>query len=82
MDKKEQEEVKRSKDILLKTRLRTLIKDKGMSEADFYNSLGLIKQYWYMISWGLCETPLNVKIKISKALNSDSALIWQEEQEK
>ena len=37
-------EVKQSKDILLKTRLQTLIKNRGLSEADFYNSLGLTKQ--------------------------------------
>jgi hypothetical protein len=74
------QEVKQSKSRLLKTRLQTLINDKGMSEADFYNKLGISKQYWYYISWGLWPCPLDLKIKISKELNTDSVLIWQEDE--
>ncbi len=71
------EAVKESKDRALKIRLQTLINNKGMSEADFYNSLGISKQYWYCISWGLWQAPIDLKIKISKLLDTDTALIFQ-----
>lgn len=70
--------VKERKDYELKNRLRTLIKRLGKSEADFYRENGFTKQYWYGISWGLLDTPLDVKIKISRALDTDSSLIWRE----
>lgn len=62
---------------VLKIRLQTLISSKGLSEADFYKSLGLNKSYWYKISWGITECPLDLKIRISQALNVDSATIWR-----
>lgn len=63
----------------LKIRLKTLISAKGMSQADFYKSIGLGKDYWYMISWGKTECPLDLKVKIASALGVDSSVIWQEE---
>lgn len=71
-------EVNKGKDCLLKERFKTLIKNKGMSEADFYNSLHISKQYWFCISWGLWNAPVELKLKIAKALDTDSGLIWQE----
>lgn len=72
--------VKKCKNWVLKNRLQTLIKRLGMSEADFYKEIGLSKQYWYMISWGMEETPQDVKIRVAKALDTDTSLIWQEQE--
>lgn len=74
-------EVKRCKDRLLKERLKTLIKSKGLSEADFYNDLGISRQYWFFISWGLWDCPIEIKVRISKALEIDTSLIWQEKKD-
>jgi DNA-binding XRE family transcriptional regulator len=71
-------EVKLSKDSYLKERLKTLIKSKGMSEADFYNSIGLSRQYWYALSWGLWNPTIELKCKIASALAVDSSVIFQE----
>lgn len=73
--------VKKCKNHVLKNTLQTLIKRLGKSEADFYKEQGFSKQYWYGISWGLLKTPLDVKIKISLALGTDSSLIWQNKKE-
>jgi len=70
--------VRRGKDKALKIRLQTLIKAKGISEPDFYNSLGYSKQVWYAISWGIWEATIEHKVKIAKALDVDSSVIWQE----
>jgi len=73
-----QEGVKECKDGLLKERLKTLINQRGMSEPDFYNLVGLSRQHWYFLSWGLWNCPIEIKLKIAKALGTDSGLIWQE----
>ena len=73
--------VKISSDRVLKTRLLTLISAKGISQADFYKSIGLSRQYWFSISYGLIECPLDLKVKISQALGVDSSVIWQEKKE-
>ena len=72
-------DVKEPKNRLLKERLRTLIKDKlEMSEADFYNYvLKISRQYWYALSYGIFEATIEMKIKISRALKTDSSLIFQ-----
>jgi len=75
---KRDSEVKRSKDALLKERLKTLIRAKGMSEADFYNQLRISRQYWFFISWGLWPCPIEIKVKIAAALGTDTSLIFQE----
>lgn len=74
-------EVRRSKDKTLKIRLQTLIKAKGMSEADFYNQLRYSRQVWYAMSWGIWETSIEHKVRIAKALGVDSSVIWQERKE-
>jgi len=74
-------EVKKCKNKLLKERLQTLIKASGQSESDFYNKIGLSRQYWYYISWGLWECPLEIKVKIAKSLDTDSAVIFKEEKD-
>ena len=71
--------VNKGKDKDLKNRLQTIIKSKGMSEADFYNSIGLSRQYWYFISWGIWKPNEDLMFKISRALDVDSRLIFQEE---
>lgn len=71
--------VKRHKDILLKERLRTLIASKGMKEKDFYKSIGISKQHWYELSWGMYNIPLALKVKIAQALGSDTSVIWKQE---
>lgn len=70
--------VKRCKDKSLKIRLQTLINSKGLSEPDFYNSLGYSRQVWYAISWGIWEATIEHKVRIAKALDVDSSVIWQE----
>lgn len=74
-------EVNRCKNRLIKERLRTLIKAKGMSEADFYNSIKISRQYWYYLSWGICDCPTELKVRIAQALGIDSSVIWQEDKE-
>lgn len=70
--------VRRGKNKALKIRLQTLIKSKGMSEADFYSHLGYSRQVWYAISWGIWELTVEHKVKIAMALGVDSSVIWQE----
>ena len=67
-----------AKNNTLKDRLRTLIKAKGMSEADFYKLIGLTKQYWYCISWGIWDCPSDLKVKIASTLRVDSSVIFEE----
>ena len=67
----------KAKNNTLKDRLRTLIKSKGMSEADFYKLIGLTKQYWYCISWGIWECPIDLKVKIASNLGVDSSVIFE-----
>lgn len=74
-------QVEKYRNPALKERLKTLILAKGMSQADFYHSLGLGKDYWYMISWGRTECPADLKVKIAVALGVDSSVIWQEKKE-
>lgn len=71
--------VKRSKDYILKNRLRTLILSKNQSEPEFYNKIGLSRQAWYMISWGIWDCTESWKIKIAQALDTDSLTIWRED---
>ena len=74
-----QSKVKQSKDNLLKNRLRTLIRAKGLKEHEFYSSLYYSKQVWYAISWGIWDPTIPTKIKIAQALGTDSRAIWLEE---
>ncbi len=76
-----EEGVKKSKDIVLKTRLDTLIKQSGYTQRKFYKALEISRQLWYYYCWGLWEVPIPIKIKIAKLLDTDSSLIWQEDQE-
>lgn len=76
-----EEEVKESKNGALKERLRTLILERKMSESEFYNSLGISKQHWYYISWGLWYVPNHLKFKIANALGVDTIVIWRETNE-
>lgn len=69
--------VKKRKDGVLKERLRTLILERKMSEPEFFHSIGITRQYWYMISWGIEDTPLPLKIKIAEALRVDTLVIWR-----
>lgn len=70
--------VEKHRDERLKLRLKTLISARGMCQADFYKSLGLGKDYWYMISWGKVVCPLDLKVRIAQALGVDSSVIWEE----
>lgn len=70
--------IRKVKDILLKTRLQTLIKDRGKSEKEFYKSLGYSPQVWYALSWGIWEVPIETKVKVAQALGVDSSVIWME----
>ena len=74
-------EVEKYRNFGLKTRLRTLIFKRGMKESDFYRSIGLGKDYWWRLSWGLMEPSLALKIRIATALETDSSLIWQRGEE-
>lgn len=68
--------VRRCKNRALKIRLQTLIKAKGLSEADFYKELGYSRQVWYAMSWGIWETSIEHKVRIAKALSVDSSVIF------
>lgn len=70
------EGVKARKDWLLKERLRTLIRQQGLSEIEFYHSLNFSRQHWYELSWGLFKTPFDTKLKIAAALKTDTSIIW------
>lgn len=70
--------VEKVRDERLKLRLKTLISAKGLSQADFYKSLGFGRDYWYLISWGKIKPALDVKVKIAQALGVDSSVIWEE----
>ncbi|MFA6023110.1 MAG: helix-turn-helix transcriptional regulator [Candidatus Pacearchaeota archaeon] len=76
LNRKVYKRIYKTKNPTLKDRIRTLIKSKGMSEADFYNSLGLTKQYWYCISWGIWDCTLELKVKIATSLGVDSSVIF------
>ena len=69
-------EVRRGKDEILKNRLQVLIYSKGLSEYEFYTSLGFSKQVWYALSWGIWDATLSTKIKVALALGTDSRAIW------
>lgn len=71
------EEVNKDNGKALKIRLEALIKNKGLKISKFYKSLGLTKQYWYRISNGLQNCPIELRVKIAKALDSDSSVIWK-----
>ena len=71
-----------TKDKGLKSRLRTLIFERGYkAEHEFFHEIGVSRQYWFRISWGIDECPLYLKFKIAKALGVDSRLIWRDEDE-
>lgn len=71
------EGVKKRKDEALKGRLQALILERGMSEPEFFHKIGIIRQYWYSISWGIDECPTYLKIRIAKELGVDSRVIWE-----
>ena len=73
--------IRKVKDRSLKIRLQTLIKARGLSEKEFYKSLSYSAQVWYALSWGVWEANIETKVKIAKALNVDSSVIWQENKE-
>lgn len=75
------ERVDKRRDKELKLRLRTLISAKGLSEADFYHSIGMSKHFWFRISWGMQECPLDLKVRISQSLGTDSSVIWLPKEE-
>lgn len=64
------------KDVGLKNRLRALILERGMSEPIFFNKLGITRQYWYRLSWGIIDCPKYLKIRIAKLLNVDTLVVW------
>src|SRR3990167_2766425 len=66
--------IRKSKDTSLKIRLQTLIKERGISEADFYKSLGYSSQVWYALSWGIWDVPIETKVKVARALGVDSSV--------
>jgi hypothetical protein len=70
--------VKHGKSEALKNRLRALIHARGLSEPDFFNRLGMSRQHWYSISWGIWDAPIDVKVRIAEALKVDSSVIWGE----
>lgn len=70
------EKVERRRDQALKIRLQTLLTAKGFKQSTFYKSVGLTKDRWYQISWGLSYCPEYLKVKIAGALGVDSRAIW------
>lgn len=68
--------VKVSKNKHLKERLQTLIADRGLSEPEFFHSIGMSRQHWYYISWGIWDCKYSLKLKIAKALETDTSVIF------
>src|SRR3989338_7817753 len=73
--------IRKIKDVSLKIRLQTLIKARGLSEKDFYRSLDYSPQVWYALSWGIWEANIETKVKVARALEVDSSVIWQDSKE-
>jgi hypothetical protein len=73
--------IRKVKDSSLKIRLQTLIKARGLSEKEFYKSLSYSAQVWYALSWGIWEANIETKVKVAKALEVDSSVIWQDNAE-
>jgi len=71
--------VKHSKNIILKTRLDTLIKRAGLSQSEFYNKMQISRQLWYFYSWGIWIIPTHMRVKLAEILQCDSSVIFQEE---
>lgn len=71
--------VKKGKNEALKLRLRAIITSQGMTEPDFCQKIQMSKQQWYALSWGIWPAPDGTKIKIAKALNTDTLAIWRGE---
>ena len=67
----------RVKDLVLRTRFQTLIKKAGLTNSQFYEQVGISRQYYYFLSWGLWDCGIDTKLKIAKILNCDSMLIWR-----
>jgi len=65
------------KDWALHERLQTLIKNAGLTNQEFYISVGISRQHYYQFSWGLQKCPIEIKVRIAKVLNTDSSVIWQ-----
>jgi len=68
--------VKKSKNKALKNRLQTLINDRGLTELEFRRELGVSRQYWYGISWGLFTITKILKLRIAKLLDTDTSIIF------
>ena len=73
--------VKRSKNLILKKRLDTLIKRVGLSQREFYREMGISRQLWYFYSWGIWEFPTHTKVKLAEVLKCDSSVIFEETEE-
>jgi len=74
--------IRQHKDKELKLRLGTLIKATGLSEKEFYKSLGYSPQVWYALSWGIWDCTIEHKVKIARALETDSSVIFQKREGK
>lgn len=73
-------QVKKRKNQLLKIRLDTLIKNAGLSQRQFYKQLGVSRQGWYGYSWGLIDTPVDLKVRIARLLNTDTSVIYSQKE--
>ena len=60
----------------IKNRFQTIIFSLGMSEKEFYKKIGISKQQWYVLSWGLWDPPFERKLEIAQLLKTDTGLIW------
>lgn len=73
--------IKKDKDKALKSRLQTLINDRGLTMHEFLERVRLSAQYWYFLSWGIWETPPAIKRRICEVLQTDSSIIWLEKED-
>lgn len=69
--------VNEGKDYLLHERIKTLIKNKGLSNSEFYKLSGISRQHYYLISYGLQKCSIELRVKLAKILDTDSSLIFQ-----
>lgn len=81
IDKNIQEEVNDSKDYIFFQRFMTLIESKGFTQSQFAEHIGLSRQFFWQIVHKKMIPKIGLRLKIAKALDTDSALIWRDEDE-
>ena len=59
-----QNRVTQGKDQVYKTKCECSVTSTGLSKSEFYSKSKIIKQNWYLWSWGLEPFPNYIKIRL------------------